>query len=91
MVLCVSYIYRNEDSLRVEPTQMQHVLKQHFSHVINEVTPQRLNVRHQELLADTFRQFKWSNFDTTKLIRVMFLSESAIDGGGPCREFFVYC
>ena len=45
-------------------------------------------MRRQELLADCFQQFKRSSFDVTKLLSVTFLTESAIDGGGPRRKLF---
>ena len=82
------YHYRSNDVVRAEPTTIEHVLKQHFIRVINKAFKQKLNVRRQELLADCFQQFKRSSFDVTKLLSVTFLTESAIDGGGPRRELF---
>ena len=72
----------------IDPVTTEHVLKQHFSHAVNKTLKQKLFVRRQELLADSFQQFKRSSFDVSKLISVTFLAESAVDGGGPRRELF---
>ena len=74
--------------MRADPAMIQHVLKQHFIRMVNKATKQKLNVRRQESLTDSFRQFKRSSFDVTKLLSVTFLAEAAVDGGGPRRELF---
>ena len=68
--------------------EVQHVLKQHANRAVDKTNNQRVNVRRRELLQDAFRQFKRTSFDVTKMLRITFLGESAVDGGGPCREFF---
>ena len=49
---------------------------------------QKVNVRRNFLLVDATKQFNRESFDVTKLLRVSFIGESAIDTGGPRREFF---
>ena len=77
-----------EDVLRVQTAEVQHILKQHMNRAVDKANHQRVNIRRQELLKDAFRQFKHTSFDATKMLRITFLGESAVDGGGPRREFF---
>ena len=77
-----------EDVLRVQTAEVQHILKQHMNRAVDKANHQRVNIRRQELLKDAFRQFKRTSFDATKMLRITFLGESAVDGGGPRREFF---
>lgn len=68
--------------------EIEHLLKQHFSRVVNKDKYQRINIRRKFLLEDATKQFNRDSFDISKLIRVTFIGESAIDTGGPRREFF---
>ena len=74
--------------MSIRPTDVQRILRQHFNRVVVKEPPQRINVRRQLLPHDAFRQFKRASFDPTKLLRVTFVGESAVDDGGPRREFF---
>lgn len=47
-----------------------------------------LSVRRSHLWHDSVAQFTKLSFDPKKTIRVIFHGEEAVDGGGPCREFF---
>ena len=67
---------------------MEHILQQHFSRVVTKEAIQRVNVRRSDLLQDAIRQFSRSSFDVSKLLKVCFIGESAVDDGGPRREFF---
>ena len=48
----------------------------------------RITVRRSHIWDDALRAVK-RNFVESKHIRITFLGESAIDGGGPRREFFM--
>ena len=49
---------REDDVLRMQPAEVQHVLKQHANRAVDKTNNQRVNVRRRELLKDAFRQFK---------------------------------
>ena len=55
---------------------------------VNEEDVQRIHVRRSHISEDSFRHFSKDSFDVTKLLKVRFVGESAIDDGGPRREFF---
>ena len=63
------------------------MLESHFSRVVSTDTYQRINVRRQFLLQDAMAAFQRKTFDPSKLLRVHFVGESAVDTGGPRREF----
>ena len=48
----------------------------------------RITVRRSHIWEDSVRTIR-RTFDERKHFRVTFLGESAIDGGGPRREFFM--
>ena len=48
----------------------------------------RITVRRSNIWEDAVRAMKRS-FDEKRHLRVTFLGESAVDGGGPRREFFM--
>ncbi len=54
----------------------------------DEEDVQRIHVRRSHIFEDSFRQFSKNSFDVTKMLKVVFVGESAIDDGGPRREFF---
>ena len=66
---------------------MEHLLQQHVSRVVRKEDYQRINIRRQFLLQDALKQFNRSSFDVSKLLRITFLGESAVDTGGPCFDF----
>ena len=47
-----------------------------------------LQVRRKHIWKDTLRGFKQPRFTTRKWLKVEFVGESAIDDGGPRREYF---
>ena len=49
---------------------------------------QRINVRRSDVFMDGIYAFRRATFDTTKLLKVRFIGEPAVDQGGPRREFF---
>ena len=48
----------------------------------------RITVRRTHIWQDALKAFK-RPFDVKKHLRVTFLGEPAVDGGGPRREFFM--
>ena len=40
------------------------------------------------IFADSFRHFSKDSFDVSKMLKVVFVGESAIDDGGPRCEIF---
>ena len=49
---------------------------------------QQVHIRRSHVLADAFRYFSKETFCTDKILKVQFFGESAVDDGGPRREFF---
>ena len=70
----------------------KHVMQQHQMKVIaptlTEEDKQRLHVRRSRLFTDSLRAFSRPTFDVSKMLKVTFIGESAVDDGGPRREFF---
>ncbi len=68
------------------------MLERHRSKFLYEDTDEnlifRITVRRTNIWEDALRAVKRS-FDERKHIRITFLGESAIDAGGPRREFFM--
>ena len=88
-VLCIPK-NRCEASI-ADITVAKHVLLQHQRKVINgedEEDCQRLHVRQNSLINDTLAAFSRSGFDVSKMLKVVFIPEGAVDDGGPRREFF---
>ena len=67
--------------------EIRHTLECHSSRVVSRQEHQRINVRRQFLLKDAMAAFQRQSFDVSKLLRVCFLGEAAVDTGGPRREF----
>ena len=44
-------------------------------------------IRRRHVLADTLHKLR-NGLDVTKRLRVTFIGESAVDTGGPLREYF---
>ena len=53
----------------------------------DEEDVQRICVRRNSIVADTFRQFSKTTTDVSKRLKVVFIGESSIDEGGPRREY----
>ena len=49
---------------------------------------QLINIRRSKLWQDANRAFSASVFNVSRGIRVNFIGESGVDGGGPRREFY---
>ena len=70
---------------------MKHIIQQHQGRVLTSVDDedvQLLHIRRSNLLSDALRQFSKSSFDASKILKVRFIGEEAVDTGGPRREFF---
>ncbi len=65
------------------------VLKRHYSEVLNNDSSvrQRVTVRRGHIFNDA--KHAVSTLDETKHLRITFLGESAVDDGGPRRQFFM--
>ena len=48
----------------------------------------RVTIRRNHIWKDAIRALSRPTFDPTLRVRVTFVGEEAVDGGGPCREFF---
>ena len=73
----------------IDPTVIKHILQRHRQSVITYTDDvQRIHVRRSHIFTDSLRQFSKSSFDVSKILRVTFVGESAVDDGGPRREFF---
>ena len=71
----------------------KHILIQHEEKVIvstNEEDFQRIHIRRKTLYTDALRAFSHSSFNPSRMLRVTFIGEAAIDDGGPQREFFLF-
>jgi len=82
--------YRDETNLSLEET-----LKEHFGHFPGLSTVEtedeifnQINVRRKHIWSDAVRAISKPVFNPLNPIRVTFISESAVDLGGPRREFF---
>ena len=49
---------------------------------------QLINIRRSKIWQDASRAFSSSTFTCSLGIRVKFIGEMGVDGGGPCREFY---
>ena len=68
----------------------KHALQQHQLRVMtgdDEEDVQRICVRRNSIVADTFCQFSKTTTDVSKRLKVVLIGESSIDEGGPCREY----
>ena len=90
-LLTSSYPLYSEPTEKVDLISLKHALQQHQQSVITSIDEedvQRIHVRRSLIFEDSFRQFSKDSFDITKMLKVCFVGESAIDDGGPRREFF---
>lgn len=73
-----------------DPPDIKDVLDNHRStHLYSDETMVfRITVRRSNIWEDAHRALK-RTFDEKKHVRITFLGESAVDGGGPRREFFM--
>ena len=72
-------------------TVVKHLLQQHRVKVITSADNedvQHVRVRRSHVFSDALRQFSREPFDCSKLLRIRFIGEAAVDDGGPRREFF---
>ena len=49
---------------------------------------QSIIVRRSHIFSDALRTFSRATFDIAKFLKVTFVGKSAVDEGGPRREFF---
>ena len=66
---------------------LEELLRQHTTRVLS-TSSQRITVRRSHILDDAIGALR-CGFVETKRISIHFLGESAIDEGGPRREFFM--
>ena len=70
----------------------KHLMQQHQQKVITpmltEQDMQRIHVRRRSIYSDSTRAFSKPTFNVSKTLKVIFMGESAVDDGGPRREFF---
>ncbi len=72
-------------------TVIKHILQQHRIKELtssNDEDVQHLRVRRSNIFSDALRQFSKDSFNCSKLLRVTFIGEAAVDDGGPGRELF---
>ena len=55
---------------------------------ISENVRHRLTVEEETILEDCFCYYKSPNFNPTKPMQIVFVGQTAIDAGGPLRQFF---
>ncbi len=70
---------------------IKHILQQHSIKELtssNDEDVQHLRVRRSHIFSDALRQFSKDSFNCSKLLRVRFIGEAAVDDGGPRRELF---
>ena len=68
----------------------KNIIIQHQQKTLNiaEEDFQKISVRRNHLVFDTFQQFESKEFDCSLLLKVCFVGEAAEDVGGPRREYF---
>jgi hypothetical protein len=74
----------------LDPLDVKEVLEKHRREFLyfDDNSAFRITVRRSSIWDDALRAVKRA-FDEKKLVRVTFIGESAVDGGGPRREFFM--
>ena len=74
----------------VEPLDVKEVLEKHRRNFlyVDDTNTLRITVRRSSIWDDALRAVK-RTFDEKKHIRITFIGESAVDGGGLRREFFM--
>ena len=88
-----NYIFHfraNELLTHPDTIKTKHILLQHQERVMSgdPEDAQSIIVRRSHIFADASRTFSRPTFNPTKLLRVTFVGEAALDEGGPRREFF---
>lgn len=69
----------------------EHIMQQHQKVIVPALTEedmQHIHIRRNRLFADSLRAFSRPTFNVSKMLKVTFIGESAVDDGGPRREFF---
>ena len=69
----------------------KHIMQQHQKVIVPALTEedmQHIHIRRNRLFADSLRAFSRPTFNVSKMLKVTFIGESAVDDGGPRREFF---
>ena len=91
MIYIIIYISSSVPGVKIDLVKLKHILQQHQRLVITQADDedvQRIHVRRSNVFADSFRQFSKYSFDVSKMLKVIFIGESAVDDGGPRREYF---
>ena len=90
-VHCSCTTCRTQTSEKADSIVVKHILQQHQGRVLTSVDDedvQLLHIRRPYLFSDALRQFSKSSFDVSKMLKVRFVEEEAVDTGGLRREFF---
>ncbi len=75
------YVY----SEKIDPIVLKHVMQQHQVRAITSDDDEditRIHVRRSHIFEDSMRQFSKDSFNTSKMLKVLFIGESAVDDGG---------
>ena len=92
--LVIFYIHQCSAAVDEKPDliKAKYVMQQHQQKVIvpaiTEEINQRVYIRRNRLFTDSLRAFSRPTFVVSKMLKVNFIGESAIDDGGPRREYF---
>ena len=79
------------DSAKADVIKAKHLMQQHQQKLIippDDETIQRIHIRRSQLFGDAMRAFSKCTFNVSKMLKVIFIGEPSVDGGGPRREFF---
>lgn len=79
------------DTDQEDTITIKHILQQHQRRVMtseDDEDVQRIHVRRSHIYDDSVRQFVKDSFNVSKFLKVKFIGESAVDDGGPRREYF---
>ena len=75
--------------MTADPIRIKHILLEHKQKfIVEEENSCRIHIRHAHLFEDAFRFFCKESNDGSKMVRIIFIGEAAVDNGGPRREFF---
>lgn len=79
------YLYNRSTETIIQQARRDHIPE--FNSTSEDSTTY-IQVRRKYVWKDTLRAFKQPRFTTRKRLKIEFIGESAIDDGGPRREYF---
>ncbi len=86
-----NYVLNRFSDFDTDPITIKHVLQQHQQRVVtldDYENVERIHIRRTHLFEDSYRFFRKQSNNGSKMLKIIFLGEAAIDDGGPRREFF---